>query len=171
MEKLVFVLQFCVTNWQMVLTGGIILTCAIIFLMGVLKKFIVGKIGNKLLRKVALSFLSLIMVFPATALYFVSESVPFGYYWYACAGVAILTVLTYWIYENTGLRNLIDLIGEKTVGKWVAVLIEAFTERKSNAETKNELISVTADLQATVREEVAKSIKANAATDEDLKDL
>lgn len=171
MEKLIFVSHFCVTNWQTVLTGGIILTCAIIFLMGVLKKFLVGKIENKLLRKVALSFLSLIMVFPATALYFVSESVPFGYYWYACAGVAILTVLTYWLYENTGLRNLISLIGEVTIGKWVTVLVAAFTGRKSNEETKVELISVTEDLKATVREEVAKSIKASAATDNNLEDL
>lgn len=171
MEKLTFVVQTCIAKWQTVLLGGIILACAIIFLTGVLKKLIVGKIGNKLLRKVALSLLSLVMVFPATALYFVSESVSFEYYLYACVGVSILTVLTYWLYENTGLRNLIGLIGEKTVGKYFNVLVASFTAKKSNAETKNELTSATADLKATVKEEVASSIKANTNTDDDLEDL
>lgn len=171
MDKLIFVLQLIIANWQRVLTGGVILTCAIIFLMGVLKKAVLGKIGNKLLRKVVLAFSSVILVFPATALYFVADGINFDYYWYGCAGAAVATILTYWLYENTGLRNVIDLVGEKTVYKYLGVLVSSFTSKKSNATTKVELISVTTDLQTTVREEVAKAVKANTKVDEDLNDV
>lgn len=171
MEKLMFICEQACLSWQLVLTGGIIVTSAIIFLLGMLKKVVFDKIKNKLLRKVALSFSSVILVFPFTAIYIVSNNIPFDYYWWACGGAAIATVITYWLYENTGLRNLIYLIGKITVGKCVAVLYEAFTEKKSNAETKTEFVSVTADLQTTVKEEVAKTIKTNATTDDKLKDL
>lgn len=172
MDKFMLILELIVANWQMVLTGGVILTCSIIFLMGILKKIVLGKIANKLLRKVVLSFSSVVLVFPATALYFVGEGINFDYYWYGCTFAAIATVVVYWLYENTGLRDLIDLIGRNTVGKWASVLISSFTKKKSNAETQAELISASAELTATVREEIRREIAANTKTDaDDLKDV
>ena len=172
MDKLIFVIELILANWQRVLTGGVILTSAIIFLVGTLKKVgLFDKIKNKLLRKVVLSFTSIVLVFPATALYFVADGINFDYYWYGCAGAAVATIITYWLYENTALRDGIGFIGEKTVSKWFGVLVSAFASKKSNKETTLELISVTANLQSEAREEVVKSIKSAVKEDDDLKNL
>lgn len=172
MDKLIFVIELILANWQRVLTGGVILTSAIIFLIGVLKKAkVYDKITNKGLRKVVLAFSSIVLVFPAVALYFVADGINFDYYWYGCAGASIATILTYWFYENTQLRSLIDFIGEKTVYKYFGVLVSAFASKKSNKETKLELISVTANLQSEAREEVVKYIKSAVKEDDDLKNL
>ena len=171
MDKFIAVLQHGVMNWQTVLTGGFIMACAIIFFIGVFKKAVFNKVANKSLRKLILSSMSLILAFPATALYFVIEGIAFEYFWYAYAGVSMLTVITYWLYENYLFRDLIDFIGKKTVGEWFNVLKTSFVNRKSNKETKAELIKVNAGLQETVREEVRNELQTTTQSDEDLNDL
>lgn len=169
--ELITVFTMILSNWQNVLMGGVILTSAIIFLMGILKIVVLGKITNKLVRKIVLAFTSLILVFPSTALYFVSDNINFDYYWYACAAVAVATILTYWLYENTGLRNLINLIGRLTVGKYFAIIQSAALTDQPNAETKVELIDVTSELKQTVKEEIAKELANRKTTDSDLSEL
>lgn len=154
-------------NWQQALTGGIILACSIIVLMGILKKLALGKIKNKLLRKVVLSFSSVVLVFPMTALYFISDSISFDYYWVGSALIAVMTVITYWLYENTGCRNLIDLIGNKTLGKWFEAIREAYFNKKGNKELENSLAMTTDEL----KEEIKKDIKNHFKDDEALKGL
>lgn len=171
MEKLILFLQICLENWQEIVTGGIILTCSIIFIMGVLKKFLFNRITNKLLRKAVLYFSSIGLAFPATALYFVIDNTSFEYYLITSIFLAVATVLTYSIYENTCLRDFIDFVGEKTVGKWFSVLVNSFLQKKSSKQTKVELLTVTNELKASVREEIAKEIKTSAIVDDDLNDL
>jgi hypothetical protein len=77
METLTLIFHILMANWQRAITGGIIVACAVIFIMGILKKALLGKITNKLLRKVVLSFASLVLTFPATALYFVGDNISF----------------------------------------------------------------------------------------------
>lgn len=168
---IITVFNAMISNWQDVLTGGVILTCAIIFLMGILKSAVLGKITNKLVRKIVLAFTSLILVFPSTALYFVTDSINFDYYWYACALVGVATILTYWFYENTGFRNLIHLIGEKTVGKYFAILQAAALSDQSNDVTKAQLITVNSELKQTVKEEVAQELANHKPKDNDLSGL
>lgn len=167
MEKVFNMLEILLSNWQDAVIGGTIVTCSVIFLMGILKKFIFGKIRNKLIRKVVLAFVSVCMVFPITAIYFVSYHISFEVYWWACLGMAILTILTYWLYENTGLRNLISLIGEATVGKWATVIYYAFMTKAENKEVKNQLTKATDELKADVRKEIHSIVKE----DKDLKGL
>lgn len=159
METLTFIFHILMANWQRAITGGIIVACAVIFIMGILKKALLGKITNKLLRKVVLSFASLVLTFPATALYFVGDNISFEWYWYACALTCALTVLVYWLYENTGLRDLIALIGRNTVGKYATVLIAAFTAGKGNDDTKNQLTKTTEELKDEVKKELKKQVK------------
>lgn len=146
-------------NWQQALTGGIILACSIIVLMGILKKLALGKIKNKLLRKVVLSFSSVVLVFPMTALYFISDSISFDYYWVGSALIAVMTVITYWLYENTGCRNLIDLIGNKTLGKWFEAIREAYINKKGNKELENSLAMTTDELKEEIKKEIRNQVK------------
>ncbi len=154
-------------NWHRAAMGGIIVACSVIFLMGVLKKFVFNKVQNKLARKVLLAFGSVVMTFPITALYFVTDSINFRWYWYGCAMTALLTIVTYWLYENTGLRNLIGVIGELTVNKWLKVIYVAFMNKAENTALKNQLAMTTAEL----KEEVRKEIHSKVKEDDDLKGL
>lgn len=159
METIAFTFHILMANWQRAITGGIIVACAIIFLMGILKKACLGKIKNKLLRKVVLSFASLVMTFPATAIYFVGDNISFRWYWYACALMCALTILMYWLYENTGLRDLIALIGRNTVGKYAAVLLASYAASHELDTTKNQLTKTTEELKDEVKHELKKQVK------------
>lgn len=159
--------KFLFMNWHRAVMGGIIVTCSVIFLMGILKKFIFNKVKNKLARKALLYFCSIVLVFPITALYFVSDNISFTWYWWGCLLSAMLMILTYSLYENTGLRNIIDLIGGLVVNKWLKVIYEAFINKAENTEIKNQLAMTTEELKEEVRKEIHTAIKE----DKDLKGL
>lgn len=159
METIELIFRILMEQWQRAATGGIIVACAVIFIMGIVKKAALGKIKNKLLRKVVLSFTSLALTFPVTALYFVGDGISFEWYWYGCALMCVLTIITYWLYENTGLRNLIALIGQNTVGKYITVLLAAVVSAKDDNDTKNKLTMTTDELQHEVKNVLKKQIK------------
>ena len=159
METISTLFQILMANWQRAITGGIIVACAVIFIMGILKKAWLGKIKNELLRKVVLSFTSVLLTFPVTALYFIGDNISFQWYWYACAPMCALTILVYWLYENTGLRNLIGWIGSKTVGKYATVLIAALAVANEKDDTKNKLTMTTEELKDEVKKELKKQVK------------
>ena len=105
-------------NLERAFYGYLIVVSAIIVLMGLLKKAAFNKIGNKTLRKVLLAFTSLALVLPFTALYFLGDDINFKYYWVGCAMNGLALIVTYWFYENTALRNLINQIGSLTLGRF-----------------------------------------------------
>ena len=159
MEEMALMAEVLFQQWQRAVIGGIIVACAVIFLMGILKKFVFQKIHHKLIRKVVLSFTSVVLVFPATAIYFLSDGIDFKWYWWACLFTSILTIIAYWLYENTGLRNLIGLIGERTVGKWFQVFYIAFIGAKETADTKDQLAMSTEQLKDEVKKEIHTKVK------------
>ena len=98
--------------------GGLITVSVTIFLVGALKALIGNKIQNKLVRKTVLSFVSVALVAPITAIYLALNTVNgFTYYWYIYAFNAVCTIVVYWFYENTHLRELLALIGRNTILK------------------------------------------------------
>lgn len=164
--------RILMANLDRAITGGIIVACAIIFIMGILKKAWLGKIKNKLLRKVVLSFASLVLTLPTTAILFIGDNISFRWYWYACALMCALTVFMYWLYENTGLRNAIHWVGRKAVDKYSTVLVAALVAVKglddTNIEdTKNKLTKTTEELKDEVKTELKKQYKE----DPDLKNI
>lgn len=163
------VIQALLNNWQQAVTGGIIVCCAVIFIMGCLKRLLdKTPICNcPYLRKAILGFGSLLMTLPMTALYFVADRISFDYYWYGCALMCVGTIVTYWFYENTAFRKLIHAVGERTVGKYWAILLAAYTEHKSNKDTTNQLAMTTAELGEVVK----KELKNFSKEDTDLKGL
>jgi hypothetical protein len=163
------VIQALLNNWQQAVTGGIIVSCAVIFIMGCLKRFL-DKTPLKnypYARKAVLAFGSLLLTFPMTALYFVADKIPFDYYWYGCALMCVGTIVTYWLYENTALRKAIHAVGAKTVGKYWGIFYEAYVEHKTNKDTSNRLAMTTAELGEVVKKELKKHVKE----DNDLKGL
>ena len=155
MEFVINTTKLVLTDWYRFLLGGIIVVCAIIVLEGILKKAFLGKVKNKLLRKVLLAMASLILVFPATALYFVSDNISFDYYWYGCVVVAILTIVGYWLYENTALREGIGFIGNKTIVKFATVLYYSVKNPERNI--KADLYATNKELKKTVKDKLEKT--------------
>lgn len=169
MEYLSNIFQTLLMNWQQALTGGIIVSCAVIFLMGMLKRFLDKTPLSKYpyLRKAVLAFGSLLLTFPITAIYFVADKISFDYYWVGCACMCVGTIVTYWLYENTALRKAIHVVGAKTVGKYWAIFYEAYVEHQNNKDTSVKLAMTTAELGEVVK----KEIKKHAKEDNDLKGL
>ena len=148
--------NYAISNGQVLLVGGAIVVGAVIFLIGVMKKLFLDKIPNKLVRKMVLSFLSLILVFPATIVTLIYNGVDMQYLWVLYGINAVSTIVVYWFYENTGMRNLFALIGKNTVFK----LLSAMFSHKDKNETAKEIVEDT------------KTILADAKYDEnDLKNL
>lgn len=159
--------KFLFLNWHRAVMGGIIVTCSVIFLMGIFKKFVFNRVHNKLVRKVLLYFCSIALVFPTTALYFVSDGISFTWYWWGCLLAAMLMIVIYSLYENTCLRDGIDFVGGLVVNKWLKVIYYAFMNKADKTEVKNQLAMTTAELKEEVRKEIHTMVKE----DNDLKGL
>lgn len=151
MNYIISFLKYGLSYWQSTLIGGVIVVGMVIFLVGILKKIALNKIKIKLLRKVILSFLSILLVIPLTFLWDLCKNIGFEYFWIRCAVNSFATIIVYWFYENTGIRNLLELIGQNTIKK----LIQAGTN------PKNEVIQE-------IEEDTKKALKYE---EEDLKDL
>lgn len=114
-----------IANWQDTFVGGAIVVGVVIFLMGLLKTVLFNRITNKLFRKIILSFFSLILVFPVTIGMMWYKGFDMSHIWIFYAINAVATVLIYWLYENTGLRNLLSLIGRNTVLRLITALTKS----------------------------------------------
>lgn len=148
--------DFIVANWQNLLLGCIIVFSAVIVVMGILKKAVFNKIANKLVRKILLAFGSVILSLPFTALYDVADGIPFDYYWVDAIVNAVATVLAYWLYENTGLRNFIGYIGKKALCVFVKIFANTIDTEKPDVKLIQSQVN---DLKKEVKTEVVKSSK------------
>ena len=146
----------------------VIMVSAIIVLIGLFKP-IFNKITNKNLRKVALSFSSVIACFVAAFIYFLAEGWNFKYYFLASCALSVVCIVTYWFYENTCLRNLIGVVGGLALRKALDVLKIAITEDDVNT-VKAEIQNATAQLKSTTKQEL-KNNANKIKVDKDLKGL
>ena len=98
-------------------TAVIIMVSAVIVLMGILKSILFNRIKNKSVRCVVLSFSSLALMFATLAVFFVING--FDFKWYLLSGtvVSCIMIVTYWLYENTKLRDAIHKIGSFVITK------------------------------------------------------
>lgn len=135
-------------NWRQVLRGGIIVVSAVIVIMGMMKKLF-DKISNKLLRKFLLALTSVVVVLPVTAIYFVSCGIDYKYFWIDYALLAVATIVTYWLYENTCLRDLIHMLGSLTIGRLIKHFV-GVTATGDSVEDIEELQSTVKSLEGAV---------------------
>lgn len=137
-------------NWRQAILGGLIVVSAVIVIMGLIKKLF-NKIQNKLLRKFLLALTSIVMVLPISAIYFVSAGIDYKYFWADYGLLSAATVVTYWLYENTCLRELIHKIGSKTIGKFITFFIGKIKRNDNIEDDMNDLKNLTEGLQKDVQ--------------------
>lgn len=163
-------IQFLFANWQDFLLGGFMVACMVVVFMGILKKAkVFSWISNKSLKGTIMAFSSVILVLPFTALMLIGNSYAWQFYWLICLFNSAATVIVYWLYEHTRLRNLVSFIGNKGLGMFFAVLRVAVEQ--SQAEANKKLIGVPTAAKSVVRTALQDELKANQPVDEQLKGL
>ena len=152
-------------KWEDLLLLGVIMVSAITVLIGILKPFVFNKIKWKPLRRALLAFSNVALCFVSTVVLFEIEHYSYDMYWYSAGAVSVFSILWYWFYENTCLRDLIALIGKTTLKAVYNVLPKGVDKKDAKAIAK-ELSMV----KKTLKAEVKSAIK-NAKVDKELKDL
>ena len=146
-------LSFCETNYSDIIVYVVAMVSAIIVAIGLLKPLIFNKIPNKSVRKVALAFSNVALCFIASVILFFAKGWCWDYYLTAAIALSVCCIITYWLYENTCLRNLIETVGTIVLRKVAGVAILAVTTddvkrvktavetaaKEVKASTKNEL--------------------------------
>ena len=168
-NKLLFYFNLAMTNFEKIFVTGLIMVSAIIVVIGVLKICFFNKIKNKLLRKSLLAFTNVASCFVTTVGYFLVEELNFNYFWFSAICLSVFSILVYWIYENTCLRNLIEKIGKLAIKKLSSVGIQLFTTDEKIALEK-ELKVVVDEIETQVKKELKQTIKATKQ-DQELKNL
>lgn len=145
-----------------IIVCGIIMVSAIIVAIGLLKPLLFNRIPNKHVRKALLAFTNVAACFLTVLVYFFVRGISLDYYVTASVALSVACIITYWLYENTCLRNLIGLIGGMALRKLLSAITLAVTTDDVNA--------VKAELQKTGKELKAHTKKA-IKEDKDLKQL
>lgn len=131
----------------------------VIFLMGLLKFALTRKVKNSLLRKVLLSWGSVIITLPTTALMVFCKNFGWEHFWTIYVLNCIGVIIVYWVYENTAIRNSLALIGKKLVTKVLLTF-------QNPEELKESVKSVDKDIQA-----LLDRTKSSSKYDDDLNNL
>lgn len=157
-EQIMCAVDFILSHGDSLLSGGLIVVGVVIFIMGVLKTALINKISHKLARKIILSFLSILLVFPATVISNYAQGLGTEFLWVTYAINASATIIVYWFYENTGFRSLLELIGKTTLHKIATSVI--------SSESKQDVLATVRQSQQEALTTVKKKYK-----DDDLKNL
>ena len=165
LEQITNIFALFTSNFADNFLTGVIMVSAIIVFIGILKPLLFDKIQFKPLRKAALALSCVASCFIATAVTFWAYGIAFSYYLYASFAVFVFTVIVYWFYENTCLRNLIKKIG--------TIVLSKVYKAVSNIINKNDVEQLKAEVKA-VRLEVKNELKlgkAKVKTDKELNNL
>lgn len=153
--------HYFLSNWEDLLAGGVVVMSVVIFLMGCLKKIAINRIKHDLLRKIILAWSSVLLTLPLTAASVVANGFDWNYFWTIYAGNSIQTILVYWLYENTALRDGLAWFGKSTLGRFIGA-----------ASGSKDLASVNYEVNQEAKTLVAKATKSTSKyRDDDLKKL
>ena len=133
--------------------SGVVMVSAIIVFIGLLKPILFDRIKFKPLRKVAIAFTDVLACLIATAIAFWMNGIDFYYFFPAAIGVFVATVVVYWFYENTCLRNLIQKIGTIVLSK-LAKIATGILDDKEKKEIKKELEAAKNEIKHTLKGEL-----------------
>lgn len=156
-------------NYNDILVCVVIMVSAIIVAIGILKPLLFNRIPNKHVRKAALAFTNVALCFATAFVYFLVRDINFDYYIITATALSIACIVTYWLYENTCLRDLIGLIGGITLRKVLKVSLFALTTDDVEA-VKTELKKTGAELKSYAKKELKKA-PDKIKGDKDLKTL
>ena len=156
--------------WRELAVAGAVMVSTIIVIIGLMKPFVFNHIKCKSLRKSALAFSNVFLSFVATAIYFVIRDINWELYWLASLITSTACILTYWLYENTHLREAIQKLANLAIDKFAKVAKMAI----SNADTKAveaEIKKATEEFKATARAELKTVSKKSIKKDRELENL
>lgn len=156
-------------HYNDIILAVVIMTSAIIVAIGLLKPVVFNRIQNKYIRKAALSFSNVIGCFIMALVYFLVEGWNFKYFFLAALALSVCCIVTYWFYENTCLRNLIELVGGIAVRKGLSLLKIVLTTDEIN-QVKTELKKTSTQLKTITKQELKKKV-STLKTDKDLANL
>lgn len=149
---------FSAVGQETLLEWGIIAVSIVIFLMGILKQIFFNKIHNKLFRKIILAWGSIVVALPVTAIITYFKEFELSHFWSMYIINCVSTIVMYWFYENTALRDSFSAIGKKA--------LSIFTCGKP--ECRKETIK---DIQKEVESLLETPVKSTSYKDDDLKNL
>ena len=159
------VLSLYGAHYKDIIVYGLIMVSAIIVAIGLLKPILFNRIPNKHVRKVALALTNVATCYLTVLVYFLVCGISLEFYVIAATALSVTCIVTYWLYENTCLRNLIGLIGSMALRK----VFFAITSEDVEA-VKTELKKTGEELKAHTKQELKKTA-AKVKEDKDLKTL
>ena len=164
MEAIQQFFGFLQSNIEELSIMGAIMVSAIIVFIGILKPLIYNRIKWKPLRKAMLSLSTVAFSFAATAIYFLFEHFDkWDYYIQSSIAVSLMCIITYWIYEGTCFKDVIDKIGQIALRKAFGIF-SLIMDKKDKEELEQEFQKAKAELMSATKVElkkVKKAIKAN----------
>lgn len=163
------VLSLFGAHYQDIIVCGVIMVSAIIVAIGLLKPILFNKIANKYIRKAALALSNVVACFATALVYFLINGYGLKYYIVAATALTVTCIVTYWLYENTCLRNLIGIIGSHALRKVLKLSLFAVTTNDIEL-VKDELKKTGAELKTTTQLEL-KKVSTSKKEDKDLKTL
>lgn len=163
------ILSFLEANYNDVIVYVVAMVSAIIVAIGLLKPLIFNKIQNKQIRKVALAFSNVALCFATALALFLINEWNFEYYLTSAIALSVCCIITYWLYENTCLRNLIEVVGKIVLRKIAGVAAIAVTTEDVK-EVKKAVQNATKDVKTQTKTEI-KHAATTIKEDNDLKGL
>lgn len=155
-------INFVKENWETFWLVGVIMVSAITVLIGILKPILFDKIKIKALRKTCLAFSNVALCFLGNAILFLANHLNFDIYFHSSFTTAIVSILWYWLYENTCLRDLIHKIG--------SVVLNKLKGGKITKQDQAEIVKEVKTIVAEAKKEHKKTPKV-VKNDKELKDL
>lgn len=162
-------LKYFAAHYNDIIVNVVIMVSAVIVAIGILKPFIFNRITNKHVRKAVLAFSNVAGCFIAALIYFLVRDWNFAHYPLAALALSVVCVMTYWLYENTCLRNLIEVVGGIALRKALSILGTAVTNDDVNA-VKTEYKNAVNHVRTQTKVEL-KKVVSKAQTDKDLRNL
>ena len=162
-------LSFYEPDWKNLLLLGVIMVSAITVLVGILKPLMFDRIKWKPLRRACLAFTNVGLCFASVAVTFFLKHFDFSLYLHSAVATSLLSIVWYWFYENTCLRDLIHKIGKFALNKTYSV-VKNFFDCKEFEKLEKEIAIATEEIKANTKKEL-KSASKNAKTDKELKNL
>lgn len=152
-DWIIATVEYILSNWQTLLIGGVYAVSIVIFVLGCLKPVIKRWISNSTLCKVIFAWASVLLNIPATAVSVWLEGLPSEHFWTLAVINAISTILVYFVYENTALRNGLHWFGKK-------ILTLLFSKYVSPAQAKADIRKEAEMLLANPTGAETKSVKS-----------
>ena len=156
LETLNTALEYFEHNYYDIFVSAVIMVCGIIMAIGVFKPILFNRIKSKHIRKTVLAFSSVALCFVCIAVTFFVKGYDFKNYVAVSCLLSGCTIVTYWLYENTNLRGLIETIGNIVLRKLGNIALSLLSKDEIE-EIKAEVKKATAELKATTEAELKKT--------------